>query len=131
MFIPKESINLLLKHTFRHYGKKEGGGASVRLADNAVLGIDFKPETGYMVGVKDILISEDTETISDLVNNIFKKASQLDNIPQQAFIGSWISDRLYVDLSLYITDKEEALELGRKYNQLAIYDIKNKGDIKI
>jgi len=141
MIIDRSTISLLLKHSFK------SSGASVRLRDKAVLGQDFKPDKGYMVGVRDIYITEDlNQSIQDLIENIYQASKALnlgaeDNvisreadklIYQDYFIGSWLTrSRYYIDLSVYLEDKEDAIRLGLKHHQEAIYDIKNKEDIKI
>ena len=46
------------------------------------------------------------------------------------YIGLWLdNNKMYIDISINIIDKVEALEFGKKNKQLAIYDIVNNDSI--
>ena len=46
--------------------------------------------------------------------------------------GIWYNDgKFYIETSYWTEDLDEALEMGRKYGQMAIYDWKNQRDIKV
>lgn len=48
------------------------------------------------------------------------------------YVGTWLSKgMIYLDISVNIKDLNEALRLGKEYNQLAIYDIKNDKVIEV
>lgn len=47
-----------------------------------------------------------------------------------AYLGAWIDEGItYIDISVLVENKEDALELGKINNQLAIYDLKNNKSI--
>ena len=47
-----------------------------------------------------------------------------------AYLGAWIDEGItYIDISVLVENKEDALELGKVNNQLAIYDIENNESI--
>lgn len=47
-----------------------------------------------------------------------------------AYLGAWIDEGItYIDISILVENKEDALELGKINNQLAIYDIENNESI--
>lgn len=46
----------------------------------------------------------------------------------RAAVGTWFNDvdgNTYIDVSAVLQDKEQAIELGERYNQIAIWDLKN------
>lgn len=47
-----------------------------------------------------------------------------------AYLGAWIDEGItYIDISVLVENKEDAMELGKINNQLAIYDIENNESI--
>lgn len=47
-------------------------------------------------------------------------------------IGTWVADgKTYIDISTVVPTKEEAIELGKKHNQLAVFDLENFAEIPI
>jgi 2'-5' RNA ligase len=76
--------------------------------EQIVEGLDFDRLEGYLVDNGDLLNSS---------NNSF---------------GAWVSGgKVYLDVVATVPDKEQAMELGRKYNQLAIFDLKNLVEIPL
>lgn len=82
------------------------------------------PKTGYMISCKDLYKINLSELTSDKLNDAIKKATEIGG-----YIGGWLDteandkDNFYLDISINIQDKNEAIELAKKNNQLAIYDI--------
>lgn len=84
------------------------------------------PKSGFMVSVKDLykinldIIDQDD---IDFASNI---ASEING-----YIGGWLDttdtnvNNFYMDISINIQDKEQALKVARENGQLAIFDIKN------
>ena len=82
-----------------------------------------------MVSIND-LVKIDVNKVSRL--NISKVIENLINKHKDVNLGFWIdNDILYVDISENIKDLETALELGKKYNQKAIWDNTNNTEITI
>lgn len=49
---------------------------------------------------------------------------------ENAYLGAWIDEGItYIDISILVENKEDALQLGKINNQLAIYDIENNESI--
>ena len=47
-----------------------------------------------------------------------------------AYLGAWIDEGItYIDISILVENKEDAMQLGKINNQLAIYDIQNNESI--
>lgn len=82
---------------------------------------------GFMVSLqgyeKKCKTDEETEKAIKENMEIVKK---LDN----AYLGAWIDEGItYIDISVLVENKEDAMELGKVNNQLAIYDIENNESI--
>lgn len=77
---------------------------------------------GYEKVIKDIKYLELAQ-----VKSYLKKAKKLD-----AFVGFWIDDdKVYLDISVNIGDKKEALRIARENKQLAIFDCSNMETIRL
>lgn len=90
------------------------GGATLRRDGCTVTYAD-----GYQVSKQDCYIIDITETeeLATAVNTV------LAMLNQEEFCGIWINDgKAYIDISVRIADKGEALNMGRKLNQISIYD---------
>lgn len=90
------------------------GGATLRRHGEAV---NYK--NGYQVSKKDVYIIDitATEKLSEAVNTVLAMLSRGE------YCGIWINDgNAYIDVSIRLTDKGEALKMGRKLNQISIFD---------
>lgn len=90
------------------------GGATLRRDGCAVTYAE-----GYQVSKQDCYIIDITETekLSEAVNTV------LAMLNRGEFCGIWVNEgKAYVDISVRIADKGEALKIGRELNQIAIYD---------
>ena len=96
----------------------KNGGTTVTANGNRI-----KAKQGYMVSLPDhetVLPIEDNATIIDMIDK------KLKSIPNGAMLGGWVDgDRVYLDYSVKVADRERAIKIGKKYGQLAIYDIAN------
>lgn len=83
-----------------------------------------KPISGFMVSpYKDHekIIPFDLFTIADLEKYISDKAEL---ITDRAYIGGWIDNAdLYMDISINVQNKIEAIKIAQLNNQLSIYDV--------
>ena len=82
---------------------------------------------GFMVSLqgyeKKCKTDEETEKAIKENMEIVKK---LDS----AYLGAWIDEGItYIDISVLVENKEDAMELGKINNQLAIYDIQKNESI--
>ena len=84
---------------------------------------------GYMVSLE----GAESQAKSDDYNAIEKAIEEKQEIIQDRdnlYIGLWLDGGImYIDLSINIKDKVEALEFGKKNKQLAIYDLVNNDSI--
>ncbi len=49
---------------------------------------------------------------------------------KNAFVGFWVNNnKIYIDLSINVNEKEEALKIAKKNNQIAIFDCLNLKEI--
>lgn len=84
------------------------------------------PTSGYMVGIagnERILNKQDfnLKNIRAYVSDKFEKL-----VEPNMFIGSWENKgKIYLDTSMNISNKEEAIRIARELGELAIFDIEN------
>lgn len=82
------------------------------------------PTTGYMISCKDLYKIALSDLTSDKLDNAIKEATKIGG-----YIGGWLDteandrDNFYLDISINVKDRNEAIELAKKNNQLAIFDI--------
>lgn len=78
---------------------------------------------GFMVsilGYEKTFEYNDKEGINDYILELQKKIESKEGY----FIGLWTYDnKLYIDVSINILDKMDALEFGKKNKQIAIYEV--------
>lgn len=84
---------------------------------------------GYMVSLE----GTETQTKGDDYQAIIKAIEEKQAIikdKNNMCIGLWLdSNIMYIDISINISDKVEALEFAKYNKQLAIYDLKNNNSI--
>lgn len=84
---------------------------------------------GYMVsleGAESQVKGDDYQAIIKAIEEKQTIIKDKDNL----YIGLWLdNDTMFVDVSINIIDKVDALEFGKKNKQLAIYDIENNDSI--
>lgn len=98
------------------------GGATIDQKGNIK-----KLNTGYMVSIKGKELQVPKDNIKAL--RIALKCYILDT-PKPYYIGAWVDNGIvYIDNSLRVTTKKEALKIAKENEQLAIYD--NKGATSI
>lgn len=109
------------------------GGASYNLITG-----EYNPTTGYMVGLynKDQVVPLGTaKGLQYDVADFIKDNAQIllgGTVTDCYFLGSWVHEgEVHLDISANVLDLKEALFLGKKYGQLAIWDCANKCEIKI
>ena len=109
----------------------ENGGSTTSL------NLTHVPTTGFMVSLEDnamtfenlnneeLSLGQIEQSVKTFVQ---KNAEQLsDHIN---YLGGWIHEnKLYIDISVNIQDKREAIEFGIKNNQIAIYDLNDDCEI--
>lgn len=84
------------------------------------------PATGYMISCKDLYKLNLSDLSEDKLDNAIKQATEIGG-----YIGGWLdtettdTDNFYLDISINVQDKEQALKIAKKNKQLAIYDIEN------
>ena len=88
------------------------------------------PKHGFMVAIKDMELKL---TDKDNINNVVEKYSN-NYITKEnnLFVGGWEHEGvIYIDISKYFDNLEDAIRVGLLSKQLAIYDIANSKDIRL
>lgn len=86
---------------------------------------------GYWVAVEDMYLVPDRylddSASQDLVRSAVNQLSHYDE-----FLGFWINEGIWhIDKVRHITTEQEATELAKAYNQLAIWDIAHNKEITL
>lgn len=106
------------------HGSLVNGGFTLSPDGNA-------PDVGYAVSIhpeaERILTDPSIEDIFRYIED-WADILYLDN---RAHLGGWISDdgKLYLDISVVIADRAEALRLAARHRQLAVYDLARQQEI--
>lgn len=104
------------KQTLKDILKK--GGATLNYKGRQ---LNFKE--GYQVSLKDLYIFnlKDIDAILKAINKQLDKLSFNDNL------GLWVDEgKIYIDLSFNIKQFKRAVEIGKLYNQISIFDWSTK-----
>ena len=94
------------------------GGASY-----SILSGELNPDNGYFVSIANKGITVDLNNFNQKVvaDFITQNAIQLNQL--KYFVGSWVENGVvYLDVTVQVTDKRNALELAYRNGQKAIYD---------
>lgn len=83
-------------------------------------GYPLQYNKGYQVSVKDLeIIPAYRLTKKHLIE-------MLNKLPKGACLGIWIDDgKVYIDHSVRLTNKQQALVYGKAHNQISIWDWQN------
>ena len=101
----------------------KNGGATLDYNYN-----NFNANVGYMVSLDGYEAKIDINNIEAIKKEIETKKEIAQKV--NGYVGLWTdSGLMYVDISKYIIDYNEALETARNNKQLAIYDLKNDKSI--
>ena len=105
------------------------GGASYNITTG-----DTTPKTGYMVSIDGY---EEKHECSNILNHVVRdyvvRYSEILS-DGETYLGGWLDKQtstVYLDVSMHISDLQEAIEFARNNNQIAIYDCKNKTEIRL
>lgn len=95
--------------------------------DKSVLAPVTKTE-GYFVAIKgaEVVLQEDAE--ANRLNALQYIDAFLEDLDNGHLFGVWtdfLRHRTYLDLTLWIKDRDRAIEFGRKNEQIAIWDCAN------
>ena len=87
------------------------GGATINKKGEAV-----QMASGYQVSKRDIGVCDVAEFTQQMINDILTYGLQ-----RGEYCGIWVDNgRVYVDISVRIPTKKQALELGRQLKQITI-----------
>lgn len=96
---------------------KNGGATLTRELKQAEL------KKGYMVSLEGAESQTNKNDYKAIIQAI-KEKQEIVKDNSDLYIGLWVdNDTMYVDVSINISDKVEALEFGKKNKQLALYDL--------
>ena len=99
---------------------------TIKQNNGATLNSNLSPvtlKTGYQVSKRDLL-AVDASTLSMDMLEMVKRQQQ----PKRGeYIGVWIeAGKAYIDISKRIASRKAALQAGRDYNQISIWDWKKQ-----
>lgn len=103
--------------------------------DGFTYSIDLKPskfKRGYYVSITNNNDNDLNKAIDNL-NKIYAENLNKDN-RNFLFIGGWVDEQdktFYLDLSLHLNNKQNALFIAKLFKQKAIWDIKNLKEIRL
>lgn len=84
---------------------------------------------GFMVSLEGAEVQKNINDINGIKKAIEEKQEIIKN-KNNIYIGLWLDNNImYIDISINIQDKTEALEFAKYNKQLAIYDLKNNNSI--
>ena len=90
---------------------------------------NFKSDIGFMVSLKGQEVKIDKNDIEEIKKEIEKKREFIKD-KRGLFIGLWLdSDIMFIDVSIHIINYLKALEVARKNEQKAIFDLQKKDSI--
>ena len=90
---------------------------------------NFKSENGFMVSLKGQEVKVNKNDIEEIKKEIEKKREFIKD-KKGLFVGLWLEDDIiYIDISIYIVDYLEALEVARNNEQKAIFDLQKNDSI--
>ena len=100
----------------------EGGGSSINQEGQNIFGtknysVSVHPDRSKIIDGKEI-------TEEDILDFAEANADLLED--KMNFIGTWYNEqdgKTYMDISTYTPDKQKAIDMARKANQIAIYDL--------
>lgn len=99
------------------------------IKENGGMTLGLNASKGYMVSLYGYEFTTKNE------DEVLKKINEYKKIIENkagCYVGVWLEDGLYyIDVSILIDNFNEALEVGKKNKQLAIYDLKNNNSIYI
>jgi hypothetical protein len=90
-------------------------------------------QTGYFVGIKGFNVPKmyfiNPKYPINILTMQLNDSFDLINLP---FVGYWVNDNIvYIDSVAWTENLNHAVNLGKLYDQIAIFDIKNLTDIKL
>jgi len=91
--------------------------------------VQVKRQTGFFVSLKNqeiVIPLKDfiPDTLSERINSLRVKDTQ--------YIGIWVdkvNEKVYIDISVWIRDREQAIQKGIDESQIAIWDIEKGQEV--
>lgn len=89
---------------------------------------------GYQIAVSDksMVICLDDTPFESVIFIIRALASDIQFKRDMAYIGLWVNKgKLYIEKSYYCNNLNTAMEMAKRYKQLAIWDWTNQKEVKV
>lgn len=94
------------------------------VSDNLDSGFAVAYPHGLVLSFRDNSISDNLSVVRDWIRSM--------GYMGRVYFGTWVNDnKLYVDAVRIVSDLDVAKSMGTINGQLAIYDFKNKAEIKL
>lgn len=116
-------LNLHKKNSGSTYNIKNGD-----LGGTKNYSVSIYPERSKIVSGN---LSDDEKKFKSTINDYLKSNSDLLSDSRNS-VGTWYdkdANQTYIDVSTTIPSKRQAIELGKQYNQKAVFDLKNFEEI--
>ena len=96
--------------------------------------VQVKKQTGFFVSLRGqgIVIDLKNFTPESLFLTINKLFIQYEIIYNKQFIGIWLdkaNEKVYINISVWVLDRDKAIQKGLTEGQIAIWDIENGQEI--
>ena len=93
---------------------------------------EFDVDNGYMVSLSGYELRVDDNghgwAIITAVLPVYQEIAE----NRLAYIGLWKdNDKIYLDISTHVIDRDEAIEFARVNGQIAIWDVENGKEIRV
>lgn len=131
-----ESGTLELPGTFSHVASEETDQLAevIRSSGGGTFDYNLDPvlrDNGYFVSVKGHEQVIPIDQLSEVLESYIGKVGEFME-EDELFLGAWVeNDQVYLDISRWFENKEEAIDFGRANDQRAIWDIKNNDSLYI
>lgn len=103
------------------------------LSGGVSINADFEqPKTGYLVSIKDGLVFDSISLVNVHELSAWIKENTINN--ENYYFGGWIDQqtkKVYFDLSANYKYLNEAIDLAKQKNQLAIWDLNENKEIRV
>ena len=102
-------------------------GASVNINN-----LTNAPKVGYMVSVFPIGVYNNIQSVKQ--SEVIAIAKSFHNGSNKNYLGIWTdseSGKCYIDLSIWIESKDNAISRGKELNEIAIFDLAEQKEIRL
>lgn len=90
----------------------------------------YAPSNGYFVALKAPgVVLDNADLLTAFAMEVYLRKNKSYFEEDRNFFGIWIDDedgKVYLDVSVWVQDRQEAIDLGLMEDQISIWDIENQ-----